>query len=188
MPEELFSIVYSRSYGLDPRPFETFFQTEWQEFVIGKRDLKEHIKNHPELWQWNGTPDQLVNYWCTSEDIRNQSMIDLIQRIKRADIPCYLATEQERYRGEYMKNVMFKDLFDDYFITANIGYKKTDPTFFETILKSLQSKHPKLTAQQIMFFDDSQSKVDAALATGIDAVLFRGVRSVNDKLEGLGLL
>lgn len=183
LPEELFSVVYAKSHGLDPEPFEDFFKSEWSDYVTGKADLKEHILTHNELWQWNGTPDGLVAYWCKTEDIRNDEMISLVQDLRGQGFPCYLATEQERYRGEYMKNVMFKDLFDGYFISAEIGYKKSNPAFFESILKSLKFTHPDITPKDIIFFDDSRSKVDAALEVGLDAVLFEGAATVRQKLN-----
>ena len=57
LPEEIFSVVYTRSRGLDYAPFETFFTTEWLDFVTGKRDLKQHIAEHPELVALGERPD-----------------------------------------------------------------------------------------------------------------------------------
>lgn len=175
LPEELFSVVYTRSHGLDIKPFKRFFQNEWQDFVIGKRDLKDYIKSNPELWQWSGTPDSLLDYWFSSEDIKNDEMIECVKSIRSNGTPCYLATEQEKYRGEYMRNTMFKDLFDGYFITAEVGYKKSQPDFFDHIVYKLRSKHKIESPSDILFFDDSQSKVDAAKSVDISAHLFTGV-------------
>lgn len=187
IPEELFSVVYARSHGLDPMPFEMFFKSQWHDFVTGKRDLKEHIKSNPDLWQWPGKPEELIEYWCKIEDIRNQEMVNLVRIIRKGGLSCYLATEQERYRGEYMKNVMFKDLFDGYFVSAEIGYKKSDPTFFEIILQLLRADHSELVPGDVIFFDDSQSKVDAALTAGLDAQLFEGIHTVTEKLPIIDL-
>ena len=63
LPEEAFSVVYARSHGLANEPFEHFFRNEWRDFVTGKRDLKEAITNNPELWQWDGGADSLLDYW-----------------------------------------------------------------------------------------------------------------------------
>lgn len=188
IPEELFSVMYSKSRGLDLEPFEQFFKTEWAEYVTGKRDLKEHVRANPDLWQWPGTPDELLEYWFKTEDIRNDEMIELVKKIRSSGVPCYLATEQERYRGEYMKNVMFKNLFDGYFVTAEIGLKKSDPAFFEEIIIQLRQNGMNIRPDDIIFFDDSQSKVDSALHAGIDAHLFEGIGSVKQKLSQEKLL
>lgn len=177
LSEEIFSVIYTKSRGYDPAPFTTFFTTEWNDFVTGKRDLKEHIRDHPELWKWDKSPDELLQYWFKSEDVRNEALIELVRSIRNSGTKCYIATEQEKYRTEYIKNVMFKDDFDGFFSTAEIGHKKNDPKFFESIIKSLGVR-----PQDLLFFDDSQSKVDAAKAVGIDAHLYTGVEQVKHVL------
>jgi putative hydrolase of the HAD superfamily len=182
LPEEVFSVVYARSYGLDPEPFEEFFRNDWQPIVTGKKDLKVSIKENPSLWQWQGAVDDLLDYWFKTEDIRNNELIEVIHELKNSGINCYLATEQEKYRGEYMKNVMFKDLFDGYFVTAELGVSKTEPQFFELILEKLKEEYPDIEPRDITFFDDSQSKVDTACSAGINGQLFTNVSQVKAQL------
>lgn len=187
IPEDFFSIVYARSHGLDGQPFVDFFGGEWADFVTGKRDIKDHIRDNPDLWQWKGTPDELMDYWCEIEDIRNDEMIDLVKSIRASGTPCYLATEQEQYRGKYMKDVMFEDVFDDYYVTADIGFKKNNPRFFEAVLKDLASRHRSIQPSDVLFFDDSQSKVDAALDSGLSARLFTNVDDFKSVLSREGI-
>jgi putative hydrolase of the HAD superfamily len=184
LPEEVFSVVYARSHGLDSGPFENFFRTEWRDFVTGKRDLKEAITDNPGLWQWEGDADSLLDYWFQSEDIRNDALISLIQELSQHGLDCYLATEQEKYRATYMKDVMFKGLFRDQFVTCEIGATKGEPAFYEAILARLRAERPALTPSEVVFFDDSQSKIDTALSVGINAQLYRGVDHARDVLSG----
>lgn len=81
-----------------------------------------------------------------------------------------------------MKNAMFKDSFDGYFITAEMGVKKSDSRFFHIILNQLRDDGYSLAPGDIIFFDDSQSKVDAALEVGIDAHLLEGIETVRQVL------
>ena len=182
LPEEVFSVVYAKSHGLDPEPFEQFFRNDWKPIVTGKKDLKEAILSNPELWQWDGDVDDLLKYWFETEDVQNGELVELIRKIKSQGIPCYLATEQEIYRGEYMKNVMFKDLFDGYFVTAELGVSKTEPQFFEMIIDELKLQYPDIQPKEIIFFDDSQSKVDTACSTGINGQLYTSVDQVANLL------
>ena len=188
IPEEFFSVVYAHSHGLDEGPFKEFFKTEWTDFVTGKRDVKDHIRDNPQLWQWDGTPDKLLEYWCKIEDIRNDEMIQLVDKIREAGTPCYLATEQEKHRGAYMKNVMFKDLFDGYYVTAEIGFKKSDPRFFEVIIEDLSERHNSIKPKDVLFFDDSQSKVDSAIKVGINGHLFVGIDDFRERLVDENIL
>lgn len=183
LPEEVFSIVYAKAQNVDPEPFEQFFRSEWKSIVIGKKDLKESIMNNPELWHWDGDVDDLLKYWFETEDVRNGELIELIQEIKFRGIPCYLATEQEKYRGEYMKNIMFKDLFDEYFVTAELGVSKTEPEFFRIIIGELKCRQPGIQPDEIMFFDDSRSKVETACSTGINGHLYTSVDQVKSTMK-----
>lgn len=185
LPEEIFSVVYTRSRGLDYAPFETFFTTEWLDFVTGKRDLKQHIAEHPEFWQWDGMPDDLIRYWCEVEDVRNQPLVALIAQLRASGTRCYLATEQEKYRAEYMQTVMFPGAFDGHFVTAHIGQRKNQPEFYQHIIDQLRADDPHITPADITFFDDSQSKIDTARAVGINAQLYKNVAQV-EALLGSG--
>lgn len=181
LPEDVFSVVYARSHGLDTEPFENFFRNEWYPIVTGVKDLKDSIAANPELWRWSGTTDELLEYWFKTEDVRNEGLLKLIANLKEKDVSCYLATDQEKYRAEYMKSVMFKDLFSGYFVSAELGVTKTDPRFFELVLESLKAQYPALKPDEVIFFDDSQSKVDTAKSVGIDARLFE----TNDQIKDL---
>lgn len=183
LPEEVFTVMYSKSHGLDPEPFERFFRESWSAIVTGKKDLKESIVENPELWQWNGSADELLEYWFKTEDVRNEELLALIGDLKQRGLSCYLATDQERYRGEYMKDMMFKDLFEHYFVSSELGVTKTNPKFFEVIIEQLQLANPELKASDIVFFDDSQSKVDTACSVGINGQLYKSVDQVRDFLK-----
>lgn len=184
LPEEVFSVMYARSRGLDAKPFENFFETEWRDFVTGKRDLKEAISENPELWQWKGDANSLLDYWFKTEDVRNEPLIALIQQLRRQGLACYLATEQEKYRAAYMKDVMFNGLFGDYFMTCDIGYKKSEPEFYNAIIEHLRKGQPALLPSEVVFFDDDQSKVDTAHSVGINAQLYNGVDHFKEVLSG----
>lgn len=74
----------------------------------------------------------------------------MIHELKGQGIQCYLATEQERYRGNYMRDVMFKDLFDGYYITAELGVSKTEPGFFQMIADDLRRRYPEIEPEDIV--------------------------------------
>jgi putative hydrolase of the HAD superfamily len=178
LPEEVFSVVYARSRGLDSRPFEVFFKQDWPAIVTGKKDLKESIAERPELWQWDGSVDELLAYWFKTEDVRNDELLRLIRKLQDQGLPCYLATDQEKYRAAYMMDVMFKDLFRDHFVSAELGYAKADPRFFEAVIERLHGEHPDIKPEEITFFDDSQSKIDTACSVGVDGRLYQGIHQV----------
>ncbi len=173
LPEENFSVLYARSHGYDLQPFTTFFETVWEDFVTGKRDLKEHIAAHPDFWKWQHSPEALLDFWFKAENIRNEALLEVIRKIRSKGMRCYIATEQEKYRTAYIRDVMFKNEFDGIFSTAEIGYKKNAPEFYQAVIA-----HLDVQPEDIIFFDDSQSKIDVALKAGLDARLYTGIEEV----------
>jgi len=180
LPREIFSVLYARSYSYDLAPFTNFFQNEWVDFVVGKKDLKRHIRNNPDFWKWDKSPEKLLQFWFESENTKNDALLNLIHKLRNSGIKCYIATEQDRYRTDYIKNVMFAGEFDGIFSTAEIGYRKNDPRFYKIIINKLA-----MPAKNIIFFDDSESKLSVAKEVGIDAHLYKSVKNVDNTLTGL---
>jgi len=170
--ERNFSVGYVEKFNVNPQPIMDFFATEWHNFVTGKKDLKQHILEHPDIWQWNGTPEQLFDYWFRSEDNRNEPLVQVVRRLRAKGIACYIATEQEKYRTAYVKDIMFPSEFDGCFSTCDIGYKKSDPRYFKAVLTLLQNKHPNIKVADIMYYDDDMDKLEAARQVGIDGELY----------------
>lgn len=83
-----------------------------------------------------------------------------------------------------MKDVMFKGLFKNQFTTCEIGSTKSEPAFYEAIIRQLQIEQPSLTPDEVVFLDDSQSKIDTALSVGINAQIYQSVEHVKEVLSG----
>lgn len=126
LPTEFFAQKYARERGLGHSHFDRFFGDHFPGARIGKADLKELIASNQEIWQWTGDPDELLEQWFKAEDERNHALLDYIQIVRSRGIACYVATNQERYRGQYIKNVMLTGQFDGYFVSAEMGIEKPD--------------------------------------------------------------
>lgn len=73
---------------------------------------------------------------------------------------------------------MFPGLFEGYFMTSDIGFRKNRPEFYHAVVVELQKIYLDTRPRDICFFDDSQSKVDTARLVGIDAHLYENVAQV----------
>ncbi len=185
LPEEFFSQVYARSRGLNSQPFENFFKEQFPAARIGKADLKQLIEANPELWQWQGTVDELLELWFNTEDVRNEPLLKVIQDIRKKGTPCYVATNQEKYRGQYIKNIMFKDAFDGFFISAELQAEKPNQEFYEKTLAKLQQNIPGIQAGEVMFFDNSKTNVKAASSAGLLSYEYHELQDVESKIHDL---
>ncbi len=103
-------------------------------------------------------------------------IVSVIRSLRQSDLVCCLATNQEKHRGQYMRNHMgFSVLFDHLFFSYTLATKKPDALFYQKVEDALGLK-----GDQILFWDDSPSHIAAAKARGWHAELY----STFDALEG----
>jgi putative hydrolase of the HAD superfamily len=170
---EMFSLQYQKEFDVSNNEMLPFFNNEFQECIKGKLDLKEIIKPWLEKWKWDKSVDEFLLFWFKSEHKIDNRIIELIRKLKEKNIKCYLATNQEKYRTEYMRNDMkFKEYFDDIFSSAEIGHKKPDKEFFDFILNQLKNKY-NINSDKILFVDDSRENIEAAEHLGIETLLYK---------------
>ncbi len=79
----------------------------------------------------------------------------------------------------------FHKLFskEEVFLSAELGMAKPDKEIYRYVLKKLGIK-----AEDAIFIDDNEKNIHAASELGINAVLFRGIDSLNDSLKKLGII
>ena len=94
-----------------------------------------------------------------------------VKRLRELGTKVYLASNQERYRTEYLKNELgFEKNFDGAFISCEIGAGKDTPNFFNHILETL-----KTTPEKCIFFDDDIKNIQVARSLGIEAVHYQTI-------------
>lgn len=177
-----------RDFGIKPEALLPFFQGPFQDVLIGKADLKDVLEPYLKEWGWKKTVDEFVEYWFRSEDIVNTVVTDEISRLRESGIKCYLATNQEKYRLAYMRDVMgFKRVFNGLFSSADLGCKKPEPQFFDRLLKRIDPKR-EIPRREILFWDDSEANVAAAKELGIQAYRYVDPLSFQEKMQQIPLM
>ncbi|NQU99304.1 MAG: HAD hydrolase-like protein [Parcubacteria group bacterium] len=169
---KIFSEQYQKKYNISYDKMLAFFDTIFQDCLVGRADLKEAIKPYLKDWKWDGSVDELLEFWFSAEDKPNLKMINFIEKLREKGIKCYLMTSQEKYRTEYMKKEMnFDNIFDKVFSSAYIGYKKPDLKLYEAVYNEI-NKEIKVNKDEILFFDDGEKEVEGAMNFGIKAYLY----------------
>lgn len=165
----MFSERYSREFGISIEKMLPFFRNEFQLCLTGKSDLKIELKKYLNQWSWSKSADKLVKYWL-KDDILNQELIQEIQKLRKRGIRCYLVTNQDKYRTEYLsKTLGFHYLFDNVFSSAQIGYTKPHARFFKEIFKQIRGDLKNLKKHEVLLFDDEMKNVKAAKEIGFQA-------------------
>lgn len=169
---EQFSNQYQKAYHVSVEDMLPFFDGEFMECIIGKADLLELLPRWLPKRRWPGTAEEFLQYRFSAENRVDERMIQVIERLKQNWIPCFLATNQEKYRMKYMMHEMgFGSLFDHCFASCDLGNKKPQPAFYQAVLGTVYETYG-FAPQEIMFFDDKKENIDTARALGIDAYLY----------------
>jgi len=172
---EKFSLQYQKEFGVSNDEMLPFFNGEFQKCLVGKADLKELVEPWLSKWKWRGNVEEFLEFWFKAEHKIDEEVAEIIEKLKKKGVKCFLATNQEKYRTNYMKKEMgFEGLFDYVFSSAEIGFKKPQKDFYEHILRELKEKYD-IKIDDIIFFDDSQGHIDEAKKLGMDARLYTGV-------------
>jgi len=165
---KMFSAHYQQIQGLSPDDMLPFYKGIFQECLTGRADLKEIIVPWLKKWKWNGDVDGFLLQWFQYEHKIDQKVVDLIQELRKNTVSCYLATNQEKYRTQYMRNEMgFEQVFNGIFSSAEIDSKKPQTEFYEFIFRKLGVNKDK-----ILYTDDTASHVEGAKMAGIDSYLY----------------
>lgn len=180
---EIFSKQYQKKYGVENDAMLPFFKWDFQDCIIGKSDLKELLNPWLSKWKWENSIEDFLSFWFQAEHCIDKKMLSLIKDLRNKDMVCYLATNQERYRTEYMRNEMgFWEIFDGVFSSCEIGYKKPEKEFYSFILQDLNKKHG-LTPYEVMFLDDAQKNIIWAKEFGVDAYLYKDFESFKKQVN-----
>jgi len=156
-------------FGISNSQMQDFFKSEFKDCLVGKSDIKEVLPSYLKLWGWPFCVNDFLNYWHKIESAVDTDLTSYIKVIKSNGIKCYLATNQEINRANYLINELgFSKIFDKIYVSADIGYKKPSLEFFSHIINDLNG----LGINEILYWDDSNENIEAALKLGINAELY----------------
>lgn len=159
----------AQEHGITQEMRAPFFREAFQPCLVGKADLKEALTPYLAQWGWQQSAEAFLDYWFRQEQTVDEKLLQTTQQLRQNGVKCYLATQQERYRTDYILHEMgFTNLFDGMFSSVDVGYMKHDPAFFETILHALDGYQ----AEEVLFWDDTPKNVETAQHVGIQAEIY----------------
>lgn len=165
-----FSQRLAEKQGIPLEQVMPFFKGEFSLCMVGKADLKQEVGKYLSGWGWKDTVEELMEYWFTGENTVDQDVLRTVDALRQNGAKCYLATDQEKYRANYILDDMkLGEHFDGSFFSCDLGYKKSQREFFEEIVKRLGVK-----PEEIMYWDDDEKNVAVAREIGIDGRLYTG--------------
>ncbi|NTV21999.1 MAG: HAD hydrolase-like protein [Candidatus Yonathbacteria bacterium] len=178
---KLFSDRVSEEMHIPSESISEFFTKDFRECSFGRSDLKENIAPYLVAWGYKGTVDDFLRYWFEGESHTDEEVLSLVNTLRSRGIECYIATRQEKYRKEYLMNVVgLKDKFDGIFATCDIGYDKWEEGYWKYVFDKLN-----MIPEEIMFFCDSEKNVENAKTFGVEAYFYTDINLLKEKIAHL---
>jgi putative hydrolase of the HAD superfamily len=184
---EVFYLQVLKEFGSKAEVLNDFYANEFQLCLIGKADLKEELVPYLIKLGWSKGVDEFVKYWFECEEKVDANILSSIIKIKSKGIKCYLASNQEKYRTEFvLGRLEFETVFDKIFFSSQIGYLKPQAEFFEYIDHELESLG--IAKDEILFWDDREKNVSIAREYGFQAETYKNVEDYQNMIKQYGLL
>ncbi|MEI8270657.1 MAG: HAD-IA family hydrolase, partial [bacterium] len=155
----------------------------FQDCVIGKADLKEELKSYFQEWHWQGSLEEILNFWFNEKyNIIDERFFTLIEKIREKNIKCCLATNNEKYRAENLIIERGVGKYFDLILTSNSFLcKKPETKFYEKILENL----PNIKKEEILFWDDDAKNIEKAEAFGFKTKIYTDFAEFKKTIENL---
>jgi putative hydrolase of the HAD superfamily len=177
--EMYFSQRLARDFGISEDEIMKFFKNEYQDCAVGKADLKKELEKYIKIWEWKGSVEDLMKYWFENERDINNTVESEIKKLRGEGFFCCLATNNEKYRTQYLlEEVGLKDLFDYVFSSSEIGFLKSQDNFW----RHVQEKLGINDLGEIMFWDSDKRNVDKVNELGMKGFLFTNEKEFKEKI------
>ena len=176
----LFSELLEREHGISKAKTLPFFTGVFKQCSLGQADLKEELLKVIVDWDWRGTVDELIDYWLSRGTEIDPEVADYISGLQKFGTRCFVATDQERYRGDFLEEILGGGkVVEKVFCSANFGCKKKTPEFWGRVFQTVDG----VLKDQILFVDDDKENVQNVSMLGIESCLFVDLKSLKDFLS-----
>lgn len=184
-----FSEQYSKDQGIDINLMIPFFTGPFKDCLVGKADVKDELqKGWLEKWGWEKGVDEFMDYWFSVGDTLDDRVYDSIKTVRETGVVCVLATNQEKYRTDYLTSKFeYDSVFQSVFSSAYVGFKKPTQEFFLYILSNSIPNEP-VAKSEVLFWDDDTENIEGAHNFGVDTRQYTDFETYSSEMMRLGLL
>lgn len=175
-----FSDRYAEDFDVHPGVLNDFFAHEFQECLVGKRDLKQELAKRVESWGWDKSVEELMEYWFAGESDIDSRVLETVSILRARNIDCYVETNNEKYRMEYMFETMgLKDYFDGALASSTLGHKKPEPAFWAEAHRRVGEPEK----DTVLVWDDDDVNVRSAREFGFQAYQYTNFDDYKEQME-----
>jgi len=135
---KIFSKHLEDDFGITGEQTSEFFTGVFNDCLEGRADLKKEVEPFLSKWGWDKGVEAFLSYWFEAENVIDDRLIALIQKLRAYGVKCYVATNQENHRTNFMRKQMrFDEYFDGVYSSADLGSKKPNAVFYQKLIENI---------------------------------------------------
>lgn len=162
-------------------------KTEVTDFFLdtmrGKYSEDEYCAHLLEGTGWDLSIQKVKECVRQNLNVPVEGTLEIIKRLK-GKYRLILLSDHVKEQIDYIfkKNADLQ-IFDQFYFSYEYGLLKSDEGYFEYVLKNSASK-----PEETIFIDDYFVNIDKAKECGIDSILFKNAKDLEQELEKRGIL
>ena len=166
-------------FGFDYTEMNILHNFIYNVFEIGSISLDEYLDTVVFDKPRDFTKYQFKDFMY-SQSVELPQMLAWLKSWKRKiDLPVIaISNENEELNNYRIQTFNLHELFDGFFSSCYVGYRKPDPRIFKTALEITQVK-----PDQCIYFDDRPMLVNAAKKLGMNSILHQNFETTKNILE-----
>lgn len=169
----------AEQFRFDFNEMEALHNFIYNVYEIGSISLDDYLDTI--LWyKPQDFKKETFKEFMLSQSVELPNLLEWAKEWKqKINIPVFAVNNEGADLNEYrIQKFELQKLFDGFFSSCNIGYRKPDPGIFNTALKIAHIK-----PEECLYFDDRPMLVNAAKKLGINAVLHQNFETTKNILE-----
>ena len=183
-------ILYTEErYGWTEQQYQDFFHTlftkdSYKEALRGDADFIDVLADNLDEFDCDCNAGDFMYEWLHRNIVIDEELWRHIGKLRSNGTKCYLASNQEKRRAQYIRNDLgYERHFDRLFFSCELGVLKPLPDYFKKILEAIS-----IPPTEVLFFDDYEDSVVTAESLGIKAEVYKDYSTYLEVIEGYGLL
>lgn len=166
-------------FGFDEEEMNILHNFIYNVFEIGSISLDEYLDTVVFEIPRDFTKTEFKK-WMYSQSLELPKMLPWLKQWKRrTDLPVFAISNENRELNDYrIRTFNLHELFDGFFSSCYVGYRKPDPRIFKTALEIIQVK-----PDECIYFDDRPMLVNAAKKLGMNSILHQNFENTKKILE-----
>ena len=158
----------------------------WQDYKIGKCTEQEYWQRTLSGTKFQGHEEEFTRIFREAHAKSNPTpAYELLKRLRHNGyrVPV-LSNHGSEWAREVVKKLELEKFCDPILISAEIGLAKPDPEIYAFTLRAVERSE---APEKCIFIDDKSANVTNAMAAGIKAIKYIGIKPLEEELLRFGV-